>query len=79
LRSGIDVRSLKNRHKFLSKVYVSPTYAELPPAPATEGKSPYALNDRLKPVEAIGLNRIDGPEDVILEAGDNSYVGNRSR
>lgn len=26
----IDVRWLKNRHKFLSKVYVSPTFAELP-------------------------------------------------
>ncbi len=28
----IDVRWVKNRHKFLSKVYVSPTYSELPPA-----------------------------------------------
>jgi ribose transport system permease protein len=75
---AIDVRWLKNRHKFLSKVYVSPTYAELPPAPATEGESPYALNDRLRPVEAIGLNRIDGPEDVILDQDDNIYVGNRT-
>ena len=73
----IDVRWLKNRHKFLSKVYVSPTWSELPPAPSTEGASPYALNDRLRPVEAIGLGRIDGPEDVILDADDNIYVGNR--
>ena len=62
---AIDVRWLKNRHKVLSKVYVSPTYAALPPAPATEGSSPYALNDRLRPVEAIGLDAIDGPEDVL--------------
>ena len=75
---AIDVRWLKNRHKFLSKVYVSPTYAELPPAPATDGDSPYALNDRLRPVEAIGLDRIDGPEDVILDEDDNIYVGNRT-
>ncbi len=75
---AIDVRWLKNRHKFLSKVYVSPTFAELPPAPATEGVSPYALNDRLRPVEAIGLDRIDGPEDVILDEDDNIYVGNRT-
>ncbi|MDP3898791.1 MAG: SMP-30/gluconolactonase/LRE family protein [Mesorhizobium sp.] len=75
---AIDVRWLKNRHKFLSKVYVSPTYAELPPAPATEGSSPYALNDRLRPVERIGLGRIDGPEDVILDDDDNIYVGNRT-
>lgn len=73
----IDVRWLKNRQKFLSKVYVSPTYSALPPAPSTEGASPYALNDRLRPVEAIGLGRIDGPEDVILDEDDNIYVGNR--
>jgi ribose transport system permease protein len=75
---AIDVRWLKNRMKFLNKVYVSPTYSELPPAPATEGDSPYALNDRLRPVEAIGLDRIDGPEDVILDEDDNIYVGNRT-
>ena len=75
---AIDVRWLKNRQKFLSKVYVSPAYAELPPAPPTEGDSPYALNDRLRPVEAIGLDRIDGPEDVILDADDNIYVGDRT-
>ena len=75
---AIDVRWLKNRHKFLSKVYVSPTYAPLPPAPPTDGSSPYALNDRLRGVEAIGLDRIDGPEDVILDEHDNIYVGNRT-
>jgi ribose transport system permease protein len=75
---AIDVRWLKNRHKFLSKVYVSPTYSELPPAPATSGASPYALNDRLRPVQAIGLDRIDGPEDVILDEDDHIYVGNRT-
>ena len=76
---AIDVRWLKNRHKFLSKVYVSPTYAD---AAARAGDamatSPYALNDRLRPVEAIGLDRIDGPEDVILDEDDNIYVGNRT-
>ncbi|MBX3530125.1 MAG: SMP-30/gluconolactonase/LRE family protein [Rhizobiaceae bacterium] len=75
---AIDVRWLKNRLKFLNKVYVSPTYAELPAAPSTEGASPYALNDRLRSVEAIGLDRIDGPEDVILDGDDNIYVGNRT-
>ena len=75
---AIDVRWLKNRLKFLSKVYVSPTYSELPPTPSTDGDSPYALNDRLRPVEAIGLDRIDGPEDVILDEDDNIYVGNRT-
>lgn len=75
---GIDVRWLKNRHKFLSRVYVSPTFAELPPAPATAAPSPYAVNDRLTPADAIGLDEIDGPEDVILDEDDNIYVGNRT-
>ncbi|TCT11696.1 monosaccharide ABC transporter membrane protein (CUT2 family) [Tepidamorphus gemmatus] len=75
---AIDVRWLKNRNKVLAKVYVSPTYADLPPAPGTDDGSPYALNDRLRPVEAIGLGEIDGPEDVILDEDDNIYVGNRT-
>ncbi len=75
---AIDVRWLKNRHKVLSKVYVSPTYAELPVPPATDGPSPFALNDRLRPVERIGLGEIEGPEDVILDEEDNIYAGNRT-
>ncbi|GIX14519.1 MAG: ABC transporter permease [Paracoccaceae bacterium] len=78
LAVAIDVRWLKNRHKVLSKVYVSPTYVRLPDPPPTEGPSPYAVNDRLRPVESIGLGRIDGPEDVILDEEDNIYSGNRT-
>ena len=74
---AIDVRFLKNKHKLLSKVYVSPTYAPLPAAPATTSPSPYAVNDRLQGVELIGLGEIDGPEDVILDEDDNIYAGNR--
>lgn len=75
---AIDVRWLKNRNKVLAKVYVSPTYSGLPAAPGTHEGSPYALNDRLRPVEAIGLGEIDGPEDVILDEDDHIYVGNRT-
>jgi ribose transport system permease protein len=75
---AIDVRWLKNRNKLLQKVYVSPTYAALPVPPATEGASPYALNDHLRSVERIGLGGIDGPEDVILDEDDHLYAGNRT-
>ncbi|MDP2119032.1 MAG: SMP-30/gluconolactonase/LRE family protein [Hoeflea sp.] len=75
---AIDVRWLKNRHKLLSNVYVSPTFAPLPPAPTTEADSPYALNDKLRPVDLIGLGAIDGPEDVILDEDDHIYAGNRT-
>jgi len=76
---ALDVRWLKNRHKILNKVYVSPAYFRLPPAPETDpGKpSPYALNDRLKGVSLIGKGEIEGPEDVIFDRQDNLYCPNR--
>jgi ribose transport system permease protein len=75
----VDIQFVKNRFKILAKVYVSPTFFPLPPAPATvaESTSPYALNDRLHDVEVIGLGKIDGPEDILLDNNDDIYTGNR--
>jgi ribose transport system permease protein len=75
----VDVRWLKNRDKLLSKVYVSPAYFAMPPAPSTDAGSgsPYALNDRLRDVELIGLGQVEGPEDVIFDRNDNLYCGTR--
>jgi len=75
----IDIRWLKNRHKILNKVYVSPAYFRLPAAPETDAgtDSPYALNDRLKGVTLIGKGEIEGPEDVIFDRKDNLYCPNR--
>ncbi|HEY1721617.1 MAG TPA: SMP-30/gluconolactonase/LRE family protein [Magnetospirillaceae bacterium] len=76
---AIDVRWLKNRHKVLSKVYVSPAYFKLPPCPSiTEGSgSSYALNDKLHDVELIGLGEIDAAEDPILDINDDLFFGSR--
>ena len=74
----IDRRWLVSRETWLSKVYVSPTYLKLAPMPrATDPGSPYALNDRLRTVEIIGLGQIEGPEDVILDRDDHLYCGTR--
>jgi ribose transport system permease protein len=74
----IDMRWLKHRNRLLAKVYVSPAYLKLPPAPDTTAPgSPYALNDKLRNVEIIGLGEIEGPEDVILDRDDNLYCGTR--
>src|SRR3984957_10057964 len=52
----VDMRFLRNRDRWLSKVYVSPAYLSLPPPPsALDPTSPYALNDKLRSVEVIGL------------------------
>ena len=79
LAAVIDVRWLKNRYRIINKVYVSPTYHRLPPAPATAAGSgtAFALNDKLRDVTAIGLGRIEAPEDVILDRNDNLYAGSR--
>jgi ribose transport system permease protein len=75
----IDVRWLKNRDKLLSKVYVSPTYMDLPQAQSTEPSAgtALALNDRLGAVELIGLGEVESPEDVILDSDDYLYCGTR--
>lgn len=79
LAAVIDVRWLKNRQRIISKVYVSPTYFALPPAPASsgDGASVYAVNNKLRDVTLIGLGRIESPEDVILDRDDNLYAGSR--
>lgn len=75
----IDIRWLKNRDKIINKVYVSPTYNKLQPAPTCEpgSGSPYEVNDRLRDVELIGLGRIEGPEDVILDRNDDLFTVTR--
>jgi ribose transport system permease protein len=76
---GIDVKWIKNRHKIISKVYVSPTYLNLPDAPSAAPGSgtPYEANNALKDVSVIGLGTIEGPEDVILDRNDNLFTGTR--
>jgi len=75
----VDVRWMKNRDKLLSKVYVSPTYVELPAPASTDvgSGSPFAVNDKLRQVEIIGLGQVEAPEDVILDADSNLYCGTR--
>ncbi len=79
LAVAVDIKWLKNKHKILADVYVSPGYNRLPPAPscAPDSGSPYALNDKLRSVEVIGKGEIESPEDVILDRADNLYCGTR--
>ncbi|MGS0753577.1 ABC transporter permease [Roseateles sp. GG27B] len=79
LAAVIDIRWLKNRHRIVSKVYVSPTYHGMPPAPSTAANcgTSWAQNDKLRAATPIGLGRIEGPEDIILDRHDNLYAGSR--
>lgn len=77
---GFNVKFVKNKSKILQKIYVSPTLVEFPSPPSIErgSGSVYAENDRLKQVEAIALDQIEGPEDVILDRQDHLYTVNRN-
>jgi simple sugar transport system permease protein/ribose transport system permease protein len=73
----LDVRWVKNRHKLLRSVYISPTFNKMPPSISTEAGSPMMPNDRLRQVGVIGLGILDGAEDVIFDRQDNLYTGTR--
>ena len=76
---GIDVKWAKNRGKAVQKIYVNPARVPLTPAPSlTRGEAtPFAQNDRLINAEAIGLDQVEGPEDVILDRQDRLYGSTR--
>ncbi len=76
---GIDVKWTKNRGKAIQKIYVNPALVPLVTAPALKRGSGtvFAQNDRLINAEAIGLNQVEGPEDVILDRQDRLYGSTR--
>ena len=79
LAIAIDVRWTKWRNELQAKVYVSPTHLQLPASPRIDAgsASPYAINDRMRDVEIIGLGEVDGPEDVVLDAAGHLYCSVR--
>jgi len=79
LAVGADVKWARNRGKIIQKIYVNPALVPLARAPSlTPGSgSPFALNDRLVNAQAIGLDQVEGPEDVILDRKDRLYGSTR--
>jgi ribose transport system permease protein len=75
----LDIRWLKNRHKVLDEVYVTPIHhrmGETQSALPGSGTA-YALDNSLSNTDYIGLDELEGPEDVILDRDDNLYCGTR--
>ena len=75
LALGIDVKWSKNRDHAIQNIYVHPAFVALSPAPSVQpgSASPYAQNDRLINAQAIGLDLVAGPEDVVLDREDRVY------
>lgn len=76
---GFDVKWSKNRGKAAQKIYVNPAKLPLASSPDLSRGSgtPFAQNDKLINAEAIGLNQVEGPEDVILDRHDRVYGSTR--
>lgn len=79
LAVGLDVKWAKNRHKAIEKTRVNPVVLELGPLPDTSpgNGTPIAQNDVLRSAEALCIDRIEGPEDIILDSQDRIYAGTR--
>ncbi|MFC0243254.1 ABC transporter permease [Rhodopseudomonas telluris] len=77
---AFNVKFVKNKGKLLQKIYVTPSLVEFePPASiARDSGTVFAENDRLKNAEAIALDKIEGPEDIILDEDDHLYTVNRN-
>jgi ribose transport system permease protein len=75
----LDIRWLKNRHKVLDEVYVTPIHHRMDDAPSALPGSgtPFALNNAISQTEYIGLGELEGPEDVIPDRDDHLYCGTR--
>jgi ribose transport system permease protein len=76
---GIDVKWAKNRGKVIQKIYVNPALIPLEPSPPLDPGtgSAFAPNDRLVDAEPIGVDQVEGPEDVILDRQDRLYGSTR--
>lgn len=76
----IDVRWVKNRHKILARVYISPTHFDPLPLPSIDPMhgGVFAVNTALSDAEPIGLGQLDGPEDVIFDSKEFLYTVSRT-
>lgn len=72
---GFDIKFMKHRWSIIQKIYLNPATIEYPPLPEFAGV--WAPNRRLCEAEAIGLDRVEGPEDVILDRDGRVYAGTR--
>lgn len=71
----LDVRWVKNRQKLIDSSYVSPAFIRL--KDIVDNSCIYAVNDKLRTVETIGLGEVEGPEDVAIDRNGNLYSGSR--
>lgn len=72
---GFDVKFMKHRWSLIEKIYINPAKISYGPLPDFTGV--WQPNESLRSAEAIGLDRVEGPEDVIVDRQGRLYAGTR--
>lgn len=76
--AAADLKWGKNRGKAIEKIYMAPGRFRLQRSPDIyQPGGVWALNDRLTGAAAIGLGRLDGPEDVVRDSRGRLLCGDR--
>jgi ribose transport system permease protein len=74
----LDLKWGKYRHRFAEKIAVDPTRQVAGPLPdITDRSSVWAINDALTEAPPIGLGKLEGAEDMVLDVHGNLYTGDR--
>lgn len=76
--AAVDLKWGKNRGKAIQKIYLAPGLQRPEKSPDIYARdSVWTVNDLLTGAQAIGTDRLDGPEDVVVDAAGVMYCGDR--
>lgn len=74
----LDLKWGKYRHTLAEKISIDPSGQHAGPlADITAPGSPWAINDDLTHAPAIGLDELEGAEDMVIDVEGNLYCGDR--
>ena len=74
---AIDMKYRKERHRILARAYLDPAVMKVDPVMNMGSLVPESYVKKLDGATLLGVGKVDGPEDVILDRAGNLYCGTR--